>query len=240
MDETTAIQKAEQPENVFLAARNSAEMENCQRQLADWLKMKVAACKSEYKELSVAVEHAEKNKWAVSALRSSRSRAKARVTYYEKLLAATEAGYVMLPWMWNDVFAIRVVRKEASRISSGTQQYHQPAIPDQSCDIAPVGEGKYVSSSSEGYEDSTKVNESGKEITKYFSVATDFRDVEFPVTAAKPVLMNATAQAMALKIFDEIGIAPARRGKDPIIVGAVKGPRTILFLIAWYLDTRAL
>jgi hypothetical protein len=56
------------------------------------------------------------------------------------------------------------------------------------------------------------------------------------------MLMTATQHAMSMKIFDEIAIAPSRRGKDPLILGIVKGGKRgpICFLIAWYLDTAAL
>jgi hypothetical protein len=105
-----------------------------------------------------------------------------------------------------------------------------------------VGEGRYVADNILG--DGTEYTEKkdGKDIIKWSAWATDFMDVAFPLQAAKPELMNATAQAMALKIFDEIGVAPNRRGKDPLILGVINGPqfRKQYFLIAWYLDTRAL
>jgi hypothetical protein len=59
--------------------------------------------------------------------------------------------------------------------------------------------------------------------------------------------MSATAEAIALKIFDEIGSLPKRRRKgDPIVVGRICGGfgdadrKVITFLIAWYVDTREL
>ena len=230
-------------EEIFLAARNSEEMGLSQGRLSDWLERKRLACEGEWRELKVSVEHAEKNKWAVVSLRSAGSRAKARVTFYEKLKAAVDAGYVILPWTWFDVFAVRVVRDAAKQITSGRSKYNQPDIPNQPCDVAPIGEGKYVSNESAGIHRSGPGEpENGKPTKLYFSEATDFKDVDFPVMAAKPSLMNATQSAMALKIFDEIGVAPNRRGKDPLILGCVKGPqgKKVTFLIAWYLDTRAL
>jgi hypothetical protein len=60
--------------------------------------------------------------------------------------------------------------------------------------------------------------------------------------------MNATAEAMALKVFDQIGIAnPVRnvgvqRKGDPLIIGQVLSKRVgwtqkcVSFIIAWYLN----
>ena len=239
MDETTALAVPGKVEHVFLSARNSQEMAESKVRLKAWLTKKLASCTAEHDEIDAAVKQAEKHKWAVSSLRSARSRARGRMIYYDKLLQATKAGYVMIPWMGFDAFAVRVVREEAKLLSSGTSKWGPQQIPEQPSDFAPAGEGRYVSNASEGIQREGPGSE--KDSVIYFSESTGFKEVDFPVLAAKPNLMSATANAMALKIFDEIGVAPNRRGRDPLIVGAVKGPKgRIHFLIAWYLDTRAL
>lgn len=242
MTETALAVRPEKIESVFLAARNSQEMAASQKHLEDWLLKKWESCEAAFKEYEVGVAHAKANKWATGSLRSAMSRERGRMVYYDKLLEATKAGYIIIPWMNYDSFAVRVVREEAKLLSSGTSTYSQPSIPDQPTDVAPAGEGRYVSAQSQGIHRQFKEkNKNGIEETKYWSEATDFREVDFPVLAAKPTLMSAAANAMALKIFDEIGIAPNRRGRDPFVVGIVKGPKgPQIFLIAWYLDTRAL
>jgi hypothetical protein len=66
---------------------------------------------------------------------------------------------------------------------------------------------------------------------------------------AKPQIMHATSDAMALKIFDEIGVIPNYRRKvDPIIIGAIYRPdatakqywEPVSFLIAWHLRTETI
>ena len=61
--------------------------------------------------------------------------------------------------------------------------------------------------------------------------------------------MDATAAAMAMKIFDRIGVVPQTRRKgyrgDPIVLGQITRKegwqtKTASFLIAWYLDPRTL
>ena len=57
----------------------------------------------------------------------------------------------------------------------------------------------------------------------------------FPVSAIKPVVLEATDIAMADKIFDTLHIA--RRG-DPFILGTIKGENysELTFFVAWFLD----
>jgi hypothetical protein len=242
MSDENAIVKVGKVENVFLAARNSREMASSQKQLEDWLGTKRNSVQVEYNELCAAIRHAESCKWNTKALVSARSKARGRFVYYDKLLKATQAGYIIIPWMSYDAFAIRVVREEAKLLSS-RNDYSYPSAPEQPSDVASAGEGRYVSTKSDSYPDnSIRKDKQGQEINVYeTNTTTEFKDVEFPVLAAKPTLMSAAANAMALKIFDEIGIAPNRRGRDPFIVGTVKGPKgPQIFLIAWYLDTRAL
>jgi len=58
---------------------------------------------------------------------------------------------------------------------------------------------------------------------------------------AKPALMSKTAEAMALKIFDEIGVAVDTKGRksDPVIIGRIKNPRQrpdLSFFIGWFFN----
>lgn len=66
---------------------------------------------------------------------------------------------------------------------------------------------------------------------------------------AKPQIMEATGQAMAAKIFDELGILPdPKPKKDPMIIGTIIDPRGVYgrerrrvsFIIAWHLNVRDL
>ena len=78
--------------------------------------------------------------------------------------------------------------------------------------------------------------------------------MEFPVTMAKPDVIEATSRAKALKIFDDLAILPGyapSKGTtppkgDPIIVGRIidrarSGPYNthyLTFIIAWHINTR--
>jgi len=79
--------------------------------------------------------------------------------------------------------------------------------------------------------------------------------IDFPATLIKPVILGATQRAMALRIFDRIGVSfggtntmsSRRRRSDPIVVGQIlngaeKYPeeKMVTFFVAWWLDTRSL
>lgn len=231
--------------NVFLTACNSQEMCKTQGDLAQWIKAKIKHCESEATTLRKAAEHAKKMKWQYKPLLAAFSREMRRVIYYEKLLKAIDSGYVLMPFAWSDVFAVRVNSVTPTSANGPERDDSQSAINAlrgvEGTNLR-AGEGRYVSENPLVQSAGCTETKDGKSITRYTAWRTGFQDVEFPITAAKPELMNATVQAMALKIFDEIAVAPNRRGKDPVILGIVKGPnyRKQHFLIAWYLDTRAL
>lgn len=83
-------------------------------------------------------------------------------------------------------------------------------------------------------------------VNRIIKKAVSFAELEFPLAIAHPVVMDATSHAMALKIFDRIGIVPqSLRHGDPIVLGQIirkQGwqTKTASFLIAWYLDVRTL
>jgi hypothetical protein len=87
---------------------------------------------------------------------------------------------------------------------------------------------------------------------KVKEVRSEVADVQhahdvFPLNVARPQIMEATAQAMVAKCFDEIGICPQTKQADPLIIGRIatkrrgwQEPSMISFLIAWHLDLRTL
>jgi hypothetical protein len=106
-----------------------------------------------------------------------------------------------------------------------------------------IGEGEYRNPFPL-IETDTWTNGEGKKETS--RTATDWDELEFPVTMAKPLIMEATSRAMALQIFDEIGIFPPTKKEDPVIIGRIHlkksryNDRTISFMIAWHLNTNVI
>lgn len=138
-----------------------------------------------------------------------------------------------------DVFAIRVQR-DAPEGSVQTSTWNKPTAETETCDILPTGEGDYVSSTPKTLHwKETRRDKDGKDFKVNLVRPTALQAVEFPIRSARAEVMSATAEAMALKVFDEIGICPQTRKADPLIIGRILLPgtdRTVSFLIAWHLN----
>ncbi len=93
-----------------------------------------------------------------------------------------------------------------------------------------------------------KKDEQGRELHHYETwSAKGWNEIDFPIQMARPKIMKAVTRAMALKIFDELGIFPEDKKKDPMIIARMKAPSTnrfarryISFVVAWHLNTRDL
>lgn len=163
-------------------------------------------------------------------------KARTRMTFYEKIKAALEAGYYIIPPFDVQVFAIRTDRKSP------------PADTDTRCwtnDInarsLPVGQGDYVDPRPIREQIDTEIQKkddgSTREVKIYENI--NWTEVDLPIRAVKLQIIEATGNALALKIFDALGIAPAFRSADPIIVGQIKRPGNkgmLTFFVAWWLD----
>lgn len=237
--------------NIACTALVPEEMTTCQSALIEWAKAKVASTRAEAAELKESYEHAKARKWKTGPLKRHSDLAADRVTFYEKMLSALEHGFVIVPNFPVSMFA---VRKEGESPDGKTVLVKgNNYIPryQQEPDAAPEGDGEYRNPFPHVQSYISHRDDHGNEITRAYPTAWD--EMSFPVTMAKPEIMRAADRAMALKVFDQLGILPAetmaqKRAKgDPIIVGQIVGPKnaygvrkTVTFMIAWHLDTRAL
>lgn len=232
--QSNIINQASELPDVALTAILPHEMVDAQNQLISWCAKKIVLCSDECVELAAAHDRAVKMKWKSEPLHRLHLQAKKRVVYYEKVKAALEAGYYIVPNFPIDMFAIRT-KKKPTGYSNNYWALHR-----QDAQELPIGEGEYKNPfpirSISSYKDSNND-------THHDNYAEGWDDLEFPITMAKPNIMDVSSRAMALKIFDQIGILPsARKKEDPVIIGQVKlknGSRTKLvsFMIAWHLDT---
>jgi len=241
---------------VHLAARNSGEIEAAKQYMVAWFTRKVGEITEELTIADAAAKYAKEHKWNHAALDGQASRIRKRLGFYEKVLAAIQAGYTIIPDIPIDLFAIRVKREtpnsEMVTVRATTdwekRQNYLPAEEDSQ--RLPVGEGRYENPthSSRSVERHTEREViDGKEtalIKKVWAIAFD--EMEFPIIAAHPAIMNATQEAMSLRIFDQIGVSPqGRRRGDPLIIGQVClrqgwSTKTISFLIGWNINLRTL
>jgi hypothetical protein len=232
-----------------VSATTPLEMSQAQDKLIAWCNHKIEVMKHEAVELAENLAIAIKNKWKTDTLRRHSVLATNRVTFYEKIKAALEAGYCIVPNFPIDLFAIRTNRKKPNKkwhfgtYEAGSWHFMQTAAQ------LPVGEGEYKSVHPLVQTDVDTEVKDGATKKSYAEHATDFDDVTFPIQMAKPKIMEATSQAMALKIFDQFGLFAPGTG-DPIITGEIVDPRNnhknpvhmrrVTFIIAWHLNVRDL
>lgn len=256
MSEALATIPKEEQSAVHLVARNPVEMQNAQADLGVWLKNKIVESKIEIKEMGTAISEARDNNWATAALTRQRNKALGRFQWYFKLLTAVESGFTIIPEFPIEVFAIRVTRTDLRAPGVSREGgWGWPTIRDERPDVADVGEGEYKNPVQLVRHNEYKEVKDGKEIISRYTHASKWQDeVAFPLRAARPAVMNATAQAMALKVFDQIGIClpvsnsggTSARAPDPLIIGQVLGKREgwgqkcASFIIAWHVDLRTL
>jgi hypothetical protein len=233
-------------------AVNATEMANAKTGIKKWLEAKVLSIDAEIAQLQETLDAAIRHKWKSSGFKSQLQREKQKHLYYQKLLAAVHAGYTIIPNLDCDVFAIRVNRSSPSAKSAINKatgyEPCAPRIDDETEQRLPVGDGRYESpfQTTDTLRWDEK-NEKNEIVHKVKSYAIDFAEIEFPLAIANPLVMDATANAMAMKIFDRIGIARDRTqvSGDPIVLGQITRKvgyqlKTASFLIAWYLDFRTL
>jgi hypothetical protein len=236
-----------QPDNLSLVALSAAEMPVAQAQLVDWCQRKVAALEQEFKELEEHHLIAQSNGWKLTSLTAALNRTKRRIDYYQKIRTAVDAGFVIVPNFPVNVLAVRVgersqkpKRSQTAHSSWGASQFR--ADPQ----MLPAGEGRYVDDTLNAL-DLSRTEPDGKggtkQITEYQSDTYD-ADIDFPFTEVKPVVMGAVERAMALRVFDSIGIVQNQAPGDPIFVGQIHDPRgnrrMATFFVAWWLNTEAL
>lgn len=238
------------PEDIEVTAENATEMQQCQDAIIQWTQMKVSKAQAEANELKAAYEHAVQRKWKSDTLKRHAELASKRADFYKRMLVALEKGYQIVPSFPVTAFAIRTDAKNPLRMYSTSWSHRHT----QQAKILPEGEGEYKNPFPVVSERQLKAaTQTESEKKAYW--AESWKDLEFPISMSKPKVMEATTRAMALKVFDEIGILPGFAPEegtrppagDPMIIARMKVPnwvganqRWVCFIIAWHLDTRTL
>lgn len=236
---------ADEAMDFTVMALDPTQMVGAQRSLILWSARKIQAEKELLKDAEHQLAVATQNKWQTSAWKRRVALSTGKVEFYRKIKMALEAGYYIVPPFPLDIFAIRVKRETPKRQESSWRG--RPQI--QKAEILPAETGQYVSDrpKTESYQyDDT--DHAGKVVVKTSYFASQHQPVDFPFKLARPEVMTATAKAMALRIFDRIGILPnERRVADPLVCGQILDPhhstyadKPVTFFIAWWLDTNTL
>jgi len=241
MNTEQAVQQTEGG-NLSLTAIMPEEFTLCQNALIDWCKRKVALMKREQAESEENFQHALKSKFRSAPFKRMADMFGKRAEYYSKMLHALEAGYTIIPNMPLQLFAVRTDRKSVP-YSIVT---YQSQVPDTEAKSLPEGEGRWVNPVPLVRPVSDR-DDKGNAVTKWRADSIN-EDIDFPLTMAKPQIMEATSRAMALNIFDEFGILPEDHKGDPMILARIIDPRPpgyrehkrVTFLIGWHLNTSVL
>lgn len=215
-----------------LAAISPNELVVAQKGVLAHCANKVAAIQQELAEANTNLEKAQRSKWATKPFASRVNQLTRKLEYFNKIAAAVEKGYLIIPDVWSsNVFAIRVKDKDGVRWDNYGNARKR---------LLPAGTGEYVDPKPIEYKE-TYTDDKGKERERVIDreVADD---IDFPVSIVNPVVMEATELAMADKIFDRMRIA--RQGGDPFILGEICNPTTqyksVCFFVAWFLDVNTL
>lgn len=235
------------PTDFTVIATTPAAMIEAQKSLISWADRKIEAIKLESKEAVEQLAIAVERKWKTDAWRRQVAKYERRVEFYEKIKAALNAGYYIVPPFPIDVFAIRT-KRESPKAMDGTH----PNNHDQDAQVLAIGDGRYVDPTPvrDSYNDVTTGSD-GKPRTVTHYHATEFSDVEFPFKLARSEIRDATNAAMALGIFDRMGVLPRTRSPDPLVCGQIIVPgqpsyygadslKAVTFFVAWWLDTKTL
>jgi hypothetical protein len=222
-----------------LMAKSPQELQVAHQDLLAWCAQKMEQMRQERLENNQLYDEAVKHKWNAVPFKNRMAACIRQMTFYRKIKEAIEAGFYVVPNFPIDIFAIRTNKSFPVGVVS-TSAYH-----DQAAMKLPPGEGEYFCPSpvlDEGTETYTDNQGKTKERATFWPKA--WKDVQFPLALARPSIMSRTAEALKLRLFDEVGLASDRSG-DPMILGRIKSPKHqyhpgVTFFIAWYLDLRKL
>ena len=239
---TTTDDAADPEENLTLVALTPSDMPEQQRKLSAWCDRKIDQVERELATWIALQDEAVEGGFKHTGYTAGATRTAKRVDYYKKIKAAVDAGYLIVPNMPTITFAVRVKRAKPIRKESN----YQRTAAQASAELLPAGEGRYVDEAnhteSETYEAKDYQGQPTKK-TRYFATAFD-EDVDFPLQGVLPEVLRATSRAMALRLFDQLGVVQNSGGRDPIVVGQILDPRggqrLTTFFVAWWLNTATL
>ena len=127
-------------EDVVVLARNPSEVQEAQGHLLAWADRKLEIERLAVTEAEQNLEQSKKLKIRTQAWSYQVTHARGRVIFYEKLRAAIEAGYYIVPNFPVQLIAVRTDKKKLRRFTAhGTTH-----APDVKSELPPVGEGRYV------------------------------------------------------------------------------------------------
>ena len=229
---------------LMLIAKSPSEMEEAQKNLLNWVSEKIIVMSADLRDAKQNLALAKENKWRTVGWYARVVKARAQVGFYEKIKAAVQAGYYIVPPFPVNLIAIRTDRETPVRYQS-EHRYALTAL--QPAQVLPVGDGKYVGPLPPAVPGKVWAKPYGKkefELVDGWQTADWHADASFPFKLVKPQILESLAQALKEKIFDQIGLVQQTPRSDPVLIGQILSPSKnrppINFFVAWWLDTRDL
>lgn len=225
-----------------LTAALPTQMVQANEALIHWCGDKIRAIRADITELAEEVAIATRNKWRTSALKKQLGLAEKRIVYFGKISQALKAGYHIVPNFPITVFAIRTEKDPTGKPADTWW-----ATFEQKPQVLEAGKGDYQNPFPTRYHcEYPDEKDPTKKKTWYYP--DEWKEMEFPAAMAKPQIMRSTEEAMKLGVFDQLGVVPPARRKDPMIIAQILDPHgtpysernRVSFLVAWFLDTRVL
>jgi hypothetical protein len=221
-----------------IIATTPDHMVAAQSQVLSWCDQRLIAAKHDWTLAEQTFNALERVGARTQPASTLMNKAKRRIVFYEKVRKAVELGYVIVPPFDLQIFAIRTDRA-APELRRSESSWQKDATPR----LLPPGEGDYKNAVVPRFKvDSVKYKNkdgSDREVA-FYENADEWGDMEIPVRALKPQIIDAVDVALKAKVFDELGIAPQYRAADPVICGRIRRPdkpgRSITFMVAWWLD----
>ena len=236
----TAVAVIEQPVTTMVATAPE-QLPDLQVPLEGWAEKKLEEARAEYAELNEAAEVAKKQKWNTRALKNAAAKAMARCTFYDKVVAALKAGFMLFPPVPNaDCIAVRTPASQVVEQERQTSDWDKPQPLALRNQINSRGVGTYKNPNL-GWTLWRQFKDDKGNDRKEWHLITALKDAVFPLSMAKPEILVATNAAMEMKIFDEIRLFPSTRQEmtkgDPCILGVVNSEnRRLYFLISWRIN----
>lgn len=230
-----------------LVAVDGPQLKTAHAKMIEWAKEQQSKCDVEKAGEEENLRIAEERKWSTTHFKKRITALARRRVFFEKIELALHAGYVIVPNFEMTVFAIRTAA-ETPRVARSSTSWGSLSGP--ASQQLPAGEGDYKNPDVDTFRVDEKVPDgkggTREQVRRWTS--DEFKELDFPIALAKPVLMTKTAEAMAARIFDEVGVAvdTARSGGwrgnrrgDPFILGRIRNPQKradVTFFIGWYFD----
>lgn len=166
-----------------------------------------------------------------------------REVFYEKCVFAADNGFVVVPPVQAEQFAVRRWEDDGPcRQDELGDRWH---IRPEPIEAIPLGEGSYYDAMPASQNYTRWVRDANGDVNPRKAIrATELVKVDFPPSVQNVCMIQAVHAAMDLRVFDDFTVCPqrGRTKQDPMVYGRIahwrKSRQPLCFLVGWYVDLR--